>query len=60
MVSARGLASDWSSGGEKNCTVYRVFCILLITIVDIIIISCIVISISISFVVLLNCLHLNP
>jgi len=43
-----------SSGGEKNCIVYSLFCLFIIIIVFIIINSS-----SISFVVLLNCLYVN-
>jgi len=58
MVVALGLAANWSSSGEKNCIVYSLFCIFFISS------SCnsriiSVISISIYFVVLLNCLSLN-
>jgi len=57
VISARGLAVDWSSPlcGERNCIVYSLFCIFIIIIS---IISIISISISISFVVLLNRLYL--
>ena len=56
MISARGLAVDQSSSGEKNCTVYSLFCIFIV-IIDLIVT---IISISFSFVALLNCLCLNP
>ena len=48
MVAVQGLAVNRSSSGKKNCIVYGLFCIFII------------ISISISFVVLLNCLYLKP
>jgi len=38
---------SWLSGSEKNCIVYCLFCIFII-------------SISISFIALLNCLDPNP
>jgi len=53
-------AVNRSLGGEKNCVVYTLFCIFIIVIVIIITIINIIISSSISFVVLLNCLYLNP
>jgi len=56
-VAAQGLATNQSSGGEKNYVVYGLFCILIITII-IIIVS--IINSSISFVALSNCLYLNP
>jgi len=43
VITAQGLAADQSSGGNKNYTVYSLFCIFII------------IS-SISFVVLLSCI----
>jgi len=49
MIAAQGLAVDWSLGGEKNCVVYRVFCIFIIMIVTS--------GIRISSVALLNCLY---
>ena len=39
-------------GGVKNCIVYSLFCIFITIIISS--------SINISFVVLLNCLYLNP
>jgi len=51
MIPARGLAAHQSSGSEKNCIVCSFFCIIIIFIT---------LSISISFVVLLNCLYLHP
>ena len=45
-------AGNQLSGGEKNCIVYRLFCIIIISII-------IILSSSIYFVVLLNCLYLN-
>jgi len=51
MITAWGLPENWSLGGEK--VVYSLFCVFII-------IDNIHSSISISFVVLLNCLHLNP
>ena len=47
-------------GGEKNCIAYCLFCILIITIIIVIISSSISSTISICFVVLLNCVYLNP
>jgi len=47
-TAARGLTVHRSSGGEKNCVVYRLFCIFISS------------SSSISFVALLNRLYLNP
>jgi len=60
-IAAWELAVNWSSGGKKNCIVYSLVCIFIIIII-IIAISSRSISIisSISFVVLLNCLYLNP
>jgi len=55
VITARGLAVNPSSGGERNCIVYSLFCKFIIS-SAIRIIS----SVSISFVVLLNCLYLNP
>ena len=63
--------TGWSIGSlgtEKNCIEYSLFCIFIIIIVTIIIIIVIIIIIIIiiititipSFVVLLNCLYLNP
>ena len=49
-----GQVVDQSSGGEKNCSVYSLFCIFII--IFIIIITSINSSITISFVALLNCL----
>jgi len=51
-------ALNQSSGGQKNCIVYSLFCIVVIIIVIIITISSIISTIS--FVALLNCLYLNP
>ena len=51
VIAAWGLAANQSSGGEKNCIAYSLFCIFVIIIIN---------NISISFVVLLNCLYLNP
>jgi len=61
VIAAWGLAVNQSSGGKKNCIVYRLVCIFIIIII-IIAISSRSISIvsSISFVILLNCLYLNP
>jgi len=53
-----GGAANQSS--EKNCIVYSLFCIFIVIIVIIAIISGSIISISIYFVVVLNCLYLNP
>jgi len=55
-----GTGSESVIGDEKNYIVYSLFCIFIIFIITIIIIIIIIISISISFVVLLNCLYLNP
>jgi len=52
-IAAQGLAMNRSLGGEKYYIVCSSFCIFIITIITII-------SSSISFVVLLNCLYLNP
>ena len=60
MIATRGLVANPLSGGEKNCTVYSLFYIFIIIIVIIITITSIIISTSISFVTLLNCLYLNP
>jgi len=54
MITAQGVAAVWSLGGEKNCIVYSLFCIFTI------IISSSSSSTSISFLILLNCLYLNP
>jgi len=43
-ITAQGLAVNRSSGSEKNCIVYSLFCIVIVII---------------SFVVLLNCLYLT-
>jgi len=53
-ITARELAANQSSGDEKNCIVYSLFCtcIMIIIIINI--------SISVSFFALLNCLYLNP
>ena len=48
---------SWSLGSEKNCIMYSLFCIFIIIVVIIISSST---SSSISFIVLLNCLYLNP
>jgi len=48
VVTALGLIVNWSSGGKK--IIYSLFCIFII----------IIIFSSICFVVLLNCLYLNP
>jgi len=55
-ITAWELSVNQSSSGEKNCVVYSLFCIFIIIIGIIITIS----SSSIYFVVVLNCLHLNP
>jgi len=52
-------AANWSLGGN-NCIVYSLFCIFIIILVIIITIISIISTISISFVVLLNHLYLNP
>jgi len=54
MITAWGLGVDRSSGGEKNCVVYSLFCVFTIIIVSSSSNS------SISFVALLNCLYLSP
>jgi len=64
-VLRKGLAVDWSSAHEKNCLVYRLFCIFIIIIIIINIIIIIISissssSINISYVTLLNCLYLSP
>jgi len=46
-ISAQELAANQSSGGEKIA--YSLFCIFTIIIIS-----------NISFIVLLNCLYLNP
>ena len=51
VIIAQGLAVNRSSGGEKNCVVYSLFCIFIIISSSS--------SSSISFVALLNCLYLN-
>ena len=56
VIAAWGLAVNHSS---KNSIVYSLFCIFIVMIIIISIISS-GISISIYFVVLLNCLYLNP
>jgi len=56
VIAAWGLAANLSLGGGKNCIVYSLFCIYII----IIVVTIIIIISSISFVVLLNCLYLNP
>jgi len=56
VIAARGLAANHSSGGEKNPIVYSLFCVFIIIVINI---SSIITSISISFVVVLNCLYLN-
>ena len=56
-IAAHGVTANCSSGGEKNSFVYSLFCIFVIIIV---ISSSSIISISISFVALLNCFYLNP
>jgi len=48
--------ANWSLGGEKSCIVCSLVCIFIIIIIVFIIIGCI----SSYFVVLLNCLCLNP
>jgi len=48
----RDWLSNQSSGGEKNCIVYSLFCIFVFIIIIIIIIIP-------FFVVFLNCLYLN-
>jgi len=54
---SRGLAANWSLGGEKNCIVYSLLCIFISIIV---IISSRSFISSIPFVALLNCFYLNP
>jgi len=52
---------NWSSGGEKNCLVSSLFCILLFIFdVDDVIVVIIIVIIIIIIVVLLSCLYLNP
>jgi len=48
-----GLAANWSLGGEKNCIVYSLLCILINIIV-------IINRINISFIALLNSLYPSP
>jgi len=57
VISARRLAEDQLSRGEKNCIVYSLFCILIIIII--IIISSIISSIYFA-VLLKSCLYLSP
>jgi len=52
-IAARGLPVNQLLHGEKNCIVYSLFCILITAII-------IIIVISITFIVLLNCLYLSP
>ena len=52
-IATQGLAAIQLLGGEKNSIAYSLFCMFIIIIIGII-------SISISFVVLLKCLYLNP
>jgi len=49
-IAAQGLAAQMISGSEKSCIVYSWFCIFFINIIIIVP----------FFVVLLNCLYLNP
>jgi len=58
VITAWGLAVSRLLGGEK--IVFSSFCIFIIIIIIIIVIITISSSISISFVILLNCLYLNP
>jgi len=58
-IAAWVLAVNRSSGGKKNLIVYSLVCIFIIIIIAISSRSINIIS-SISFVVLLNCLYLNP
>jgi len=51
MTAAWGLTANWSFG-EKNCIVYRLFCIFIIIIIIIIISNNSINSISISFAAL--------
>jgi len=50
VIAARGLAVNWFLGGDKNCNVYSLFCIFHYYHYF---------SISMYFIVLLNCLYLN-
>jgi len=53
-------AENWLSSGEINCILYSLFCIFTIIIVIIVLVSSSIISsISIYFVVLLNCPYLS-
>ena len=60
VITAWGLSATWLSGGEKNCIVYSLCCILIMIIIIIIFTSSVIISVSIYFVVILNCLYLSP
>jgi len=53
VTAARGLAENQSSGSEKNCLVYGLFCIFFTIIITVII------AVILSFVVFLNCLYLK-
>jgi len=54
VIAAQGLAVNQLSGGEK----ILLFCVFIIIVIIITNFSSIVISVS--FVVILNCLYLNP
>jgi len=59
MISAQSLNVDQLSGGEKKI-VYILFCIFIIIVVITIVSIISSISVSISFVALLNCPFLKP
>jgi len=42
VITAWGLAVNWSLGGEKNCIVYSLFCVFIIIIITTTIISIII------------------
>jgi len=60
MIAARGMPVNWSSGDEKNYILHDLFCIFILIFITIIIVNSSIISISISFFALLNCLYLTP
>jgi len=57
-ITPQGLAANWSSGGEKIYIVYSLFCTVIIFIITVTTSSSIISSIS--FIVVLNFLYLNP
>ena len=58
VIAVQGLTENPSLGDEKDCIMYSFFCVFIIIVI--ITVSSSSIHISVYFVVLLNCLYLNP